>query len=141
MDVLWRDRRVVVADAELARLVALVEEGEGRRFDVSLAVVDDAEIRRVNREALGHDYATDVVTFDLGDARADVVEGEIVVSAETAVREAAEAGHAPEAELLFYVCHGLLHLVGHDDAADAEREAMLARQRDYLRALGRRLSG
>jgi probable rRNA maturation factor len=141
MDVLRRDRSVAVDDAELERLVRLVATGEGRAFDVSLAIVDDAEIRRVNREALGHDYATDVVTFDLGEPGAGVIEGEIVVSAEYAAREAVEAGHDAETELLFYVCHGLLHLAGHDDARPEERTAMLARQAEYLRALGRTVRG
>ncbi|HYC78011.1 MAG TPA: rRNA maturation RNase YbeY, partial [Planctomycetota bacterium] len=99
-------------------------------------VVDDAAIRRVNREALGHDYETDVITFDLSTPGAGPVEGEIVVSSEFAAREAAERGHAAEAELLFYVCHGLLHLCGYDDAEPSARAAMLARQAGYLRELG-----
>jgi probable rRNA maturation factor len=141
MDVLWRDRRVVVEDEELKRLVALVSEGERRRFDVSLVVTDDADIRRVNRDALGHDYETDVVTFDLGEPGAAAIEGEIVVSAEHAARAATEAGHDAATELLFYVCHGLLHLSGHDDARPEERAAMLARQAEYLAALGRTVRG
>jgi probable rRNA maturation factor len=143
MEILRRSRRVPLDPDETARLVRLVEEGEGVRYAVSLLVTDDAEIRRINREALGHDYATDVVTFDLGDGDGDddVREGEIVVSDEYATTEAAEAGHEPATELLFYVCHGLLHLAGYDDDTPTKRRRMLARQARYLAALGRRVRG
>ena len=141
MEILRRSRRVPLDPDEAARLVRLVEEGEDVRFSVSVVVVDDAEIRRINRDALGHDYATDVVTFDLGDADDDLLDGEIVISDEFAESAAAEAGHAPDVELLFYVCHGLLHLAGHDDDTPAKRRRMLARQKTYLASLGRRVLG
>jgi probable rRNA maturation factor len=141
MDVLWKCRRVVVGQDELDALVDAVEKGEKRRFEASLTVVDDEEMRRVNREALGHDYATDVVTFDLSDADGDAIEGEIVVSADHAAAAAAAAGHDAETELLFYVCHGLLHLAGHDDKTPTMRRRMLARQARYLKGLGRDVRG
>lgn len=141
MDVLRRSRRVPLDADELERLVRLVEAGEGRRFAVSLVVTTDADIRRINRDALGHDYATDVVTFDLGEPGGDPVEGEIVISETTAAREAREAGHDAATELLFDVCHGLLHLVGHDDDTPGKRRRMLARQARYLARLGRTVRG
>lgn len=141
MEILRRSRRVPLDPNEAARLVRLVEEGEDVRFSVSVVVVDDAEIRRINRDALGHDYATDVVTFDLGDPDDDLLDGEIVISDEFAESAAAAAGHASDVELLFYVCHGLLHLAGHDDDTPAKRRRMLARQKTYLASLGRRVLG
>jgi probable rRNA maturation factor len=63
----------------------------------------------------------------------------VVASAECAERVALELGHPPESELFFYVCHGLLHLCGWDDAAPENRERMLARQRVYLERLGMRV--
>lgn len=131
-----RDRRVPVDARLLERLVLLVEDGERRSLPVSVTVVDDAEIRRLNREFLGHDEPTDVIAFDLGDDVDATIAGEVVVSAECAERVARELGHAPLAELLFYVCHGLLHLCGWEDADPGERERMLERQRGYLLALG-----
>jgi probable rRNA maturation factor len=131
-----RDRRIPVDERRVRELVALVEAGEGRRLPVSVSIVDDAEIRRLNREFLGHDEPTDVIAFDLEDGIDTTTAGEIVVSAECAERVAREMGHAPESELLFYVCHGLLHLCGWDDAEPPARERMLERQREYLRKLG-----
>lgn len=108
----------------------LCEEGF-ERGEVSIAVVDDAAIHRVNRDFLGHDYPTDVVSFALGhESRA--IDGELVVSAETAVREAVSHGWSAEDELLLYVVHGVLHLCGYDDLTDEARPIMRNRERQLL---------
>jgi rRNA maturation RNase YbeY len=106
----------------------------GRR-SLSLAFVSDAVIRRLNRRFLRHDFATDVLAFPLGDGG---VLGEVVVSGETARREARARGIAPEEELLRCVAHGILHLLGYDDRAPRDRARMWKRQE---RELGRVLGG
>jgi probable rRNA maturation factor len=102
---------------------------------LSLVIVDDPTIQRLNREFLGHDYATDAITFPLDDGAGSMPDGpfgEIVVSAETARREARRRGGAPERELALYAIHGALHLAGYDDAAPAAKRRMRARERRYL---------
>jgi probable rRNA maturation factor len=106
----------------------------GRR-SLSLAFVSDAVIRRLNRDFLGHDFATDVLAFPLGDGG---VFGEVVVSGETARREARARGIPGEEELLRYVAHGILHLLGYDDHAPAERARMWRRQEAELKRARRR---
>lgn len=115
---------------------------------ISLAIVDDPEIHRINRQFLEHDEPTDVMSFLLeceppvSDEEAiprgagKRINGEIVVSAETAVRMAARYGWNPRHELLLYVVHGLLHLCGYDDLTDRERPIMRARERDMLNLWG-----
>jgi probable rRNA maturation factor len=122
-------RAVAVPEAAVRRLARRLL---GRR-SVSLAFVRDAVIRRLNREFLKHDRATDVIAFPLGDGG---VFGEVVVSGETARREARARGLPPEEELLRYVAHGILHLLGYDDHAPADRERMWKRQEAELRRLG-----
>ena len=78
---------------------------------ISLAVVDDAEMHDLNRAHLDHDYPTDVLSFPLSDPGAPLA-GEVIVSADTAIKNAGEYGNLAEEELLLYVVHGLLHLVG-----------------------------
>lgn len=120
----------------IERLVTLVVSREQFELgEVSVAIVDDDEMHGLNKKWLQHDYTTDVLTFDLADGDADSIAGEIIVNAMYAQREAAERGHAPELELAFYIAHGVLHLCGHDDTTDEEREAMLERQREYMREL------
>ena len=98
--------------------------------DVSVAVVDDAAIHELNRRHLDHDYPTDVLSFSLGGP--SPVEAEIVVSAETAVREAARFGWEPQAELMLYVTHGVLHACGHDDHTPRAKAAMRRAERAVL---------
>jgi probable rRNA maturation factor len=102
---------------------------------LSLAIVTDPEIRRLNRRFLGHDRATDVLSF-----RLDGVPlgkggflGEVVVSADTAAREARRRRLSAEEELLRYVAHGILHLLGYDDRRPRDRARMWARQEKELR--------
>lgn len=133
-----RDRSVVLDEAEVERLCRRILEGEGGDLSLSIVILGDDEIRRLNREFLGHDYAADVIAFDLrGEGGPD---GELFVNGELARREARERGHAPEAELLFYIAHGVLHLLGYDDAADSDRVRMHEIQAKYLRILGRDIS-
>jgi probable rRNA maturation factor len=98
---------------------------------LSIAIVDDATIHELNRRYLDHDYPTDVLSFLL-ERRGKRLDGEVVASAETALRCAAEYGWTADDELLLYVIHGTLHLVGHDDDTDEARSAMRREERRYL---------
>ena len=100
---------------------------------VSVAVVDDQTIQEANRRFLGHDEATDVLTF-VTDARPEMLEGDIIVNAQAAASVAHRYGWSPEDELILYLVHGTLHLVGYDDKSDEVRAMMRERERHYLAA-------
>lgn len=102
-----------------------------RRGEISVAIVDDAEIHEINRSFLQHDYPTDVISFVL-DHEGDALEGEIVASYQYAAAEAEQYQWPVENELLLYVVHGALHLVGHDDTTPDAADAMRAAERDIL---------
>ena len=101
----------------------------GARRSLSVAFVGGAEIRRLNRQFLGHDYATDVLAFKLDD---DVF-GEVVISPGVAAREARRRKIPVREELLRYLAHGILHLLGYDDGAPRARTRMWERQEKELR--------
>jgi probable rRNA maturation factor len=103
--------------------------------EVSIAVVDDAEIHAVNRQHLEHDYPTDVISFvfDHNDGHLD---GEIVVSADYAAAEAERYGWSAENELLLYVVHGALHLIGYDDTNEEAAREMRNQERVVLATFG-----
>lgn len=111
-----------------ARVEAVVQatfRSEGAMaFPVSIAFVDDATIEKVNGEFLEHEGPTDVITFDLGGhpVTPGDVGGELVISPEYALGLAGE--DRAEDETLLYVCHGILHLLGHDDHQDEDARAM-----------------
>ncbi len=114
-----------------------VLEGEGiREAKVTVAFVDNTHIHRLNKQFLGHDEPTDVLTFPYTDPGSKRLEGEIAIGFEVARANAAERGHPVAAELALYVIHGCLHLCGYDDRTDAEAKRMRAKEREYLRALG-----
>lgn len=102
---------------------------------VGVAVLTDAAIRQLNKQYLDHDYATDAISFLL-ERGTDYVEGEIAVSAETAQREAAHYGWPATDELLLYVVHGALHLVGGNDTTPGGAAEMRRREREVLATLG-----
>jgi probable rRNA maturation factor len=127
-----RQSKHPVNESRLLAAARLVLEEEGiREASVSLAVVDDPTIHELNRRYLQHDYATDVLSFvlDSGPGRLD---GEVIVSADTAAAASTRYGWTVEDELLLYVIHGTLHLVGDDDRTPADQAAMRHRERFYL---------
>ena len=110
---------------------AIVQDERIARAQVSLAVVDDATIHALNRRYLKHDYPTDVLSF-VFDRQGDRLDGEVVVSAQTAAAAAGQYDWPPADELLLYVIHGMLHLVGYDDQTPEARSEMRRRERHYL---------
>ncbi len=117
-----------------------------RRFDVaaaevSVAVVTDEEIAELRKKYMNVSGATDVLAFDLADVPNDRqnarhIEGEIVLSADTAMRRAEQRPHSAAAELALYAVHGTLHLLGMDDATEQEAVKMHRLEDEVLTAVG-----
>ena len=127
-----RQTRHRIDPGRLMAAARLVLEHEGiSRATLSIAVVSDKAIRQLNRRYLQHDYATDVISFLL-DSGSGCLDGEIIVSVDTAAAQAPEFDSTTQDELLLYVIHGTLHLVGFDDTTPTARKKMQARQRRYL---------
>src|SRR5262249_37625545 len=121
----------------MRQVVRAVLEGEGiAEAEVSLAFVDNPTIHRLNRQFLGHDEPTDVLSFPLSEPPARKLAGELVIGVEVAKAEAGQRGHDVTAELALYVIHGVLHLCGYDDRTSEGAAAMRGRERHYLSQLG-----
>ena len=118
---------------QACRLV--LEEAGHDTARISLAVVDDAEMHALNRQHLEHDYPTDVLSFSLS-AEGEPLEGEVIVSTETAMSNAQEYGSEPLEELLLYIVHGTLHLVGRRDKSPAEGGSHAIRRSRNTRQAG-----
>jgi len=122
-----------VDHSALVRLATSVLSAEKRtNASISIALVDNATIRALNRKHLGHDWPTDVISFPLSAPDEPVLAGELVVSAEMAVAAAAELGLEPGDELGLYMVHGLLHLCGYDDRDEADARVMRRRQEELI---------
>lgn len=105
-----------------------------RNAGVSIVVIGDRRMRALNRDALGHDYITDVLSFDHGDSPEGRVI-ELIVCAPFAARQAKNRGIPFKQELARYVVHGSLHCAGYNDHTDKQRTAMWAQQERVLRKL------
>ncbi len=127
-------------EADVSKLRKLVE-AICNRFDlikasISIAIVDDGEMRKVNEEFLNQRSTTDCLSFDLSDGVESGKSFELVVNGEMAVREAAVRGHSSEAELALYITHGLLHHIGFDDTKPEQAKKMHDTEDEILRQQG-----
>jgi len=126
--------RFVIEQVRLA-VVATANSLGFSHGTIGVLITGDAAIHVINREHLRHDYPTDVISFQY-DASGDHVEGELVASLDTAVREAIEQGWPPMHELLLYAIHGTLHICGLDDDNEVNRRVMRTAERHVLTMLG-----
>ena len=129
-----RQRRVPVAVGRLAATATRALRATGRAAGrVEVCVVDDASIRRLNAAWRGVRRRTDVLALPLEapETSAQLV-GQVVISAETARRQARRLGVPIALELDLLVTHGLLHLVGYDDRDPVEARLMHRREREIL---------
>ena len=112
------------------------------RYEVSIAIVDDSEIRELNSRFLNHQTITDCLSFDLSDDEKSKIENrkskifDLVVNGEMAVRQAGLRGHSSEAELALYITHGLLHNLGFDDQTSDQARTMHDTEDEILQQMG-----
>ena len=112
--------------------------------EVDITIVDDEEIHQLNRDYRNVDRPTDVLSFALDEDDEDEPEllegqlhllGDIIISAETATRQAEEFGHGLEREIVYLAVHGLLHLLGYDHMVEEDKVIMRAKEEEALRAI------
>lgn len=126
-----------VPEGEVERAVRHVLRAEGHSAaELSLAFLSDPEMIRLNREYLGHDRPTDVISFALNDPGEPPL-GDVYVGVEQALRQAGELEVDPGEEILRLAVHGTLHVLGYDHPEGEERaeSAMFRRQEELLRDL------
>lgn len=106
----------------------------GRKVgEIGYMFVDDESILQTNREYLGHDYYTDIITFDYDEG--DVINGDLVISLDTIRTNAEKYGKNYDEELHRVIIHGILHLCGINDKGPGEREIMEANENKALKLL------
>ena len=105
--------------------VKAVAASYGKRVgEIAYIFVDDEKILEANRQYLGHDYYTDIITFDY--CEGDVISGDLFISLDTVRTNAERGGATYEEELHRVIIHGILHLCGINDKGPGEREIMEA---------------
>ena len=124
---------------ERAACLTLDAESADADSDMTIVLTDDAQLHELNREYLGVDAPTDVLSFpaDEDDPESGVhYLGDILISIPRAKKQAKAAGHPLEAEVQLLVVHGTLHLLGHDHAKVREKARMWKAQAEVMSKLG-----
>jgi probable rRNA maturation factor len=107
--------------------------------DLTLVLTGDSQIQALNRDFLGKDMPTDVLSFPADESDPQTGRrylGDVLISLPRATEQAGERGHSVEAEVQLLVVHGILHLLGHDHAEAGEKARMWAAQAEVLNRLG-----
>jgi probable rRNA maturation factor len=119
---------------EITAWIKAVAKTYGRRVgDIGYMFVDDEKILEVNNQYLGHDYYTDIITFDYDEG--DMISGDLVISLDTVRSNAKLFGKNYADELNRVIIHGVLHLCGINDKGPGEREIMEAHEEKALALL------
>ncbi len=124
---------------EKAALVALKYQSVPAEVELTIVLSNDIQLRELNLQWMGINAPTDVLSFPSDEDDPETGSrylGDILISVETAARQAARAGHPMEAEVQLLTVHGILHLFGHDHAEDEEKARMWVAQAEILENLG-----
>lgn len=127
------------AALERAAEQTLRRAGADASSEATIVVSDDAHLQALNRQFLGVDAPTDVLSFPGGDTDPDseaLYLGDVIISLPRAQAQAAAGGHPLKDELQLLVVHGMLHLLGYDHAEEGEKTEMWAIQTAILKDLG-----
>jgi len=124
---------------EKAALAVLQHQAYDLAAELSVVIDSDEKLRQLNRDFLGIDAPTDVLSFPSEefdpDEQAEYI-GDVVISFPRALTQAQAAGHAVVNEIQLLVVHGVLHLLGHDHAEPQEKSKMWQAQAEILASLG-----
>ncbi len=120
---------------KVKKLVRELLNNEGVAAKLSIAFVDNDEIKKLNQRFLGFDEITDVIAFALSNKKG-FIDGEIIVSVETAVEVANRRKSSVEGEIILYIVHGVLHLLGYDDNNSINAKIMHEKEAAILSFLG-----
>ncbi len=147
---LENDQDIIVIPEKLEQLLsdglnAVAKlHGLGEKEEVDITIVNDEEIHALNRDYRNVDRSTDVLSFALDEDGGEPelvggpevhLLGDIIISAETAARQAEEFGHGLEREIVYLAVHGLLHLLGYDHMQEEDKVVMRAKEEEALREI------
>lgn len=125
---------------------ALRYEAFAKDCEISVSIVDNEEIRQINKQFRNIDRETDVLSFPMltfaegemaeRNENDEIVLGDIIISLERAREQAAEYGHSLKREIAFLTAHSMLHLLGYDHMEPEEEAEMFRRQKEILMQAG-----
>ena len=130
----YRIQKKAVIRKFLEKVIAEEKRTPG---DLLFILTTDEIVLDINKKFLGHDYFTDVISFD--NSSGNIVNGEIYISIDTVKRNASIYKTSINNELLRVIVHGVLHLCGYRDKSKKDRDFMFGRQEELLKEFGKEI--
>lgn len=124
-----------IKSSNIKRAVKEVLRKEGRDARLSIVLVGNSRIKELNKQYFNSDEVTDVISFPLSNNK-NSLSGEVIVSVETAVDTAGKRNISVEGEIVLYILHGILHLLGYDDGNEGDARIMHEEESKILKTLG-----
>ncbi len=122
---------------KIKNLVKNILKAEKKDAELNIVFTDNKKIKEMNKTFLGHNYATDVLSFSYHEpACKGSIIGEIIISAEMALKLAKKHKYPVEGEIALYLAHGLLHLLGYNDKHKKDARKMHQREGELLLSFG-----
>lgn len=119
------------------KLISSILKVEKKNAELNLVFIDNKKIKKINKTFLGHNFATDVISFAYNNASLENnISGEIIISVEMAVELAQKLKCTIEGEIALYLVHGLLHLLGYNDKLKKDARKMHQREKELLSMYG-----
>ena len=136
------DLEKISARAEKTIKEVLRTEDFSENVEVSLSIVDEDQIHKLNKEYRNVDRKTDVLSFPMDEKAYDdegnpiILLGDIVICLDVAKDQAIDFGHSFEREIMYLICHSTLHLLGYDHIEDEDKKVMRAKEKEIMKNLG-----
>lgn len=119
------------------KLISSILKVEKKNAELNLVFTDNKKIKKINKTFLGHNFATDVISFGYNNASLENnISGEIIISVEMAIKLAQKLKCTIEGEIALYLVHGLLHLLGYNDKLKKDARKMHQREKELLSMYG-----
>jgi len=119
------------------KLISSILKIEKKNAELNLVFTDNKKIKKINKTFLGHNFATDVISFAYNNSSLENnISGEIIISVEMAVKLAQKLKCTIEGEIALYLVHGLLHLLGYNDKLKKDARKMHQREKELLSMYG-----
>jgi probable rRNA maturation factor len=119
------------------KLISSILKVEKKNAELNLVFTDNKKIKKINKTFLGHNFATDVISFGYNNVSLENnISGEIIISVEMAVKLAQKLKCTIEGEIALYLVHGLLHLLGYNDKLKKDARKMHQREKELLSMYG-----
>lgn len=136
------DLEKISGQAEKTIKEVLRTEDFSENVEVSLSIVDEDEIHKLNKEYRNVDRKTDVLSFPMDEKAYDdegnpiILLGDIVICLDVAKDQALDFGHSFEREIMYLICHSTLHLLGYDHIEEDDKKVMRAKEKEIMQNLG-----